>query len=174
MPLRGRGGYVDRIPKQYVILSLGLPPLPATPTAVPAIVPDEVLVGVWEVRGERRQPAQGRERLEIPFQDRVHLNKTAARRLIGILVASIETGKLQERPNITRGLLEDIRGSSVVEGLVVSRRNGVEAFTDLATLREVSEEPPGGQDRPPLTSRISCLGSGTPMPAVPKRSTSAL
>ncbi len=70
----------------------------------------------------------------------VEQNKVAARRLIGTLVTSIETAMLQERPDITRGLIQDLRSSSPVEGLVVYRRNGVEAFTDLATLREVSKE----------------------------------
>src|SRR5581483_7557646 len=70
----------------------------------------------------------------------VEQNKTAARRLIMTLVASIETAMLSERPDITRGLIEDLRGSRLVSGLTVYRRNGVEAFTDLATLREVSKE----------------------------------
>jgi class 3 adenylate cyclase/HAMP domain-containing protein len=70
----------------------------------------------------------------------VEQNKMAARQLIGTLVASIETAMLSERPDITRGLIEDLRGSKLVTGLVVYRRNGVEAFTDLATLREVSKE----------------------------------
>ncbi|MGH7299726.1 MAG: hypothetical protein ACREJE_04860, partial [Candidatus Rokuibacteriota bacterium] len=70
----------------------------------------------------------------------VEQNKIAARRLIGTLVASIETAMLSERPDITRGLIEDLRSSKIVQGLVVYRRNGVEAFTDLATLREVSKE----------------------------------
>ena len=70
----------------------------------------------------------------------VEQNKVAARQLIGTLVASIETAMLQERPDITRGLVEDLRGSNLVQGLVIYRRNGVEAFTDLATLREVSKE----------------------------------
>ena len=47
---------------------------------------------------------------------------------------------LQERPDITRGLIQDLKSSSPVEGLTIYRRNGVEAFTDLATLREVSKE----------------------------------
>ena len=64
----------------------------------------------------------------------------AARQLIGTLVASIETAMLSERPDITRGLIDDLRRSTPVEGLDVYRRNGVEAFTDLATLREVSKE----------------------------------
>jgi class 3 adenylate cyclase/HAMP domain-containing protein len=64
----------------------------------------------------------------------------AARQLIGTLVSSIETAMLSERPDITRGLIDDLRNSKLVQGLVVYRRNGVEAFTDLATLREVSKE----------------------------------
>ena len=70
----------------------------------------------------------------------VEQNKVAARQLIMTLVASIETAMLSERPDITRGLIEDLRGSRLVSGLTVYRRNGVEAFTDLATLREVSKE----------------------------------
>src|SRR6185295_15601472 len=70
----------------------------------------------------------------------VEQNKMAARRLIGTLVASIETAMLSERPDITRGLIADLRSSKLVTGLMVYRRNGVEAFTDLATLREVSKE----------------------------------
>jgi class 3 adenylate cyclase/HAMP domain-containing protein len=70
----------------------------------------------------------------------VEQNKMAARQLIGTLVASIETAMLSERPDITRGLIADLRSSKLVTGLVVYRRNGVEAFTDLATLREVSKE----------------------------------
>jgi hypothetical protein len=49
-------------------------------------------------------------------------------------------GHAQERPDITRGLIQDLKSSSPVEGLTIYRRNGVEAFTDLATLREVSKE----------------------------------
>jgi len=70
----------------------------------------------------------------------VEQNKMAARQLIGTLVSSIETAMLSERPDITRGLIDDLRSSKLVQGLVVYRRNGVEAFTDLATLREVSRE----------------------------------
>ncbi len=70
----------------------------------------------------------------------VEQSKESARRQVATLVASIETAMLQERPDITRGLLQDLRSTSTVEGLVVFRRTGVEAFTDLATLREVSKE----------------------------------
>ena len=70
----------------------------------------------------------------------VEQSKMAARRLIATVVASIETAMLQERPDITRGLIQDLKSSSPVEGLTVFRRNGVEAFTDLETLRQVSKE----------------------------------
>jgi class 3 adenylate cyclase/HAMP domain-containing protein len=70
----------------------------------------------------------------------VEQNKTATRRLIAAVVASIETAMLQERPDITRGLIQDLKTLSPVEGLTVYRRNGVEAFTDLETLRQVTKE----------------------------------
>ena len=70
----------------------------------------------------------------------VEQNKRAARRLIATVVASIEAAMLQERPDITRGLIQDLKSSSPIEGLTVYRRNGVEAFTDLETLRQVTRE----------------------------------
>src|SRR5713101_4157590 len=70
----------------------------------------------------------------------VEQNKVATRRLIATVVAAIETAMLQERPDITRGLIQDLKTSSPVEGLTVYRRNGVEAFTDLETLRQVTKE----------------------------------
>src|SRR6185436_547900 len=70
----------------------------------------------------------------------VEQSKESARRLIATVVASIEVAMLQERPDITRGLIQDLKSSSPVEGLTIYRWNGVEAFTDLATLREVSKE----------------------------------
>jgi len=70
----------------------------------------------------------------------VEQSKASARRLVATVVASVETAMLQERPDITRGLLQDLRTSSSVEGLTIYRRNGVEAFTDLETLRQVSKE----------------------------------
>jgi class 3 adenylate cyclase/HAMP domain-containing protein len=70
----------------------------------------------------------------------VEQSKAAARQLITAVVASIETAMLQERPDITRELIQDLRSRSPVEGLTVYRKNGVEAFTDLETLRAVSRE----------------------------------
>src|SRR5262249_27143399 len=67
----------------------------------------------------------------------VEQNKMAARRLTATLVASIEGAMLQERPDVTRTVLRELRTSTPVEGLTIFRRNGVEAFTDLATAMEV-------------------------------------
>jgi hypothetical protein len=66
-------------------------------------------------------------------------SKVAARRLTTSIVASIEGAMLQERPDVTRLVIQELRGTSSVEGLTIYRRNGVEAFTDLATLREVEK-----------------------------------
>jgi class 3 adenylate cyclase/HAMP domain-containing protein len=67
----------------------------------------------------------------------VEQSKVAARRLTATLVASIEGAMLQERPDVTRTVLQELRSASPVEGLTVFRRNGVEAFTDLTTAMEV-------------------------------------
>src|SRR5512145_2448 len=69
----------------------------------------------------------------------VEQNKMAARRLTATLVASIEGAMLQERPDVTRTVLQELKTSTPVEGLTVFRRNGVEAFTDLATAMEVDK-----------------------------------
>ena len=66
-------------------------------------------------------------------------NKVAARRLTATLVASIEGAMLQERPDVTRTVLMELKTSSPVEGLTIFRRNGVEAFTDLSTAMEVDK-----------------------------------
>jgi class 3 adenylate cyclase/HAMP domain-containing protein len=63
----------------------------------------------------------------------------AARRLTATLVASIEGAMLQERPDVTRTVLQELKTSTPVEGLAIFRRNGVEAFTDLATAMEVDK-----------------------------------
>jgi class 3 adenylate cyclase/HAMP domain-containing protein len=67
----------------------------------------------------------------------VEQSKVATRRLTDALIASIETAMLQERPDVTRRLIYDLKAASPVEALDIYRRNGVEAFTDLATLEEV-------------------------------------
>src|SRR5215813_10930791 len=72
------------------------------------------------------------------------LNKRAMRRLTDTLVASIEGAMLQERPDVTRSLIQELKvlraaRTSPQEGLTIYRRNGVEAFTDLATVQEVQK-----------------------------------
>jgi class 3 adenylate cyclase/HAMP domain-containing protein len=69
----------------------------------------------------------------------VEQNKVAARRLTASIVASIEGAMLQERPDVTRTVIQELKGATPVEGLSIYRRNGVEAFTDLATLDEVKK-----------------------------------
>ncbi len=65
-------------------------------------------------------------------------NKMAARRLTAAVIASIEGAMLQERPDVTRTMIRELKSSSLVEGFTIYRRNGVEAFTDLATATEVA------------------------------------
>ena len=67
----------------------------------------------------------------------VEQSKVAARRQTSTIVASIEGAMLQERPDVTRSVLRELRSASPVEGLTIFRVNGVEAFTDLATLTQV-------------------------------------
>jgi len=67
----------------------------------------------------------------------VEQNKLAARRLTATLVASIEGAMLQERPDVTRTVIQELKQSSPVEEFAVYRRTGVEAFTDLTTAMEV-------------------------------------
>ena len=64
-------------------------------------------------------------------------NKIGARRLTMAVVASVEGAMLQERPDVTRTMIQQLKSSSLVEGFTIYRRNGVEAFTDLATAGEV-------------------------------------
>jgi hypothetical protein len=76
----------------------------------------------------------------------VDQSKQAARKLTATLTASIEAAMLQERPDIARMQIMEMQKNSPVEGLTVYRRNGVEAFTDTATLMQVMKEAelPGG------------------------------
>ena len=67
----------------------------------------------------------------------VEQSKMAARRLTATVVASIESAMVNERPDVTRTLITELRDASPVQGLDIYRRNGVEAFTDLTTLMEV-------------------------------------
>src|SRR2546427_6363808 len=63
--------------------------------------------------------------------------KIGSRRLTMAVVASVEGAMLQERPDVTRTMIQQLKSSSLVEGFTIYRRNGVEAFTDLATAGEV-------------------------------------
>src|SRR6266446_11000914 len=65
-------------------------------------------------------------------------NKLGARRLTMAVVASVEGAMLQERPDVTRTMIQQLKSSSLVEGFTIYRRNGVEAFTDLATAGDVA------------------------------------
>ncbi|MBM3221771.1 MAG: HAMP domain-containing protein [Candidatus Rokubacteria bacterium] len=75
----------------------------------------------------------------IRLQSQVLLEqgKLAARRQTETIVASIEGAMLQERPDVTRSVIQELRGSRPVEGLTIYRANGSEAFTDLSTLGQV-------------------------------------
>ena len=74
----------------------------------------------------------------------IEQNKRAIRRLAQAVVASIEAAMVQERPDVTRSLVQELRelraqdGASPLEALMIYRRNGVEAFTDLTTAAEVA------------------------------------
>src|SRR5207249_4961319 len=73
-------------------------------------------------------------------------NKQGVRRLTQAVVASVEAAMLQERPDVTRSLIQELRElrtakaaeSSTLEDLTIYRRNGIEAFTDMATAKEVA------------------------------------
>jgi class 3 adenylate cyclase/HAMP domain-containing protein len=64
-------------------------------------------------------------------------SKAEARRVTAVVIAGMETAMLQERPDVTRVLIQELRAAPPVAALDVYRRNGVEAFADLATLQEV-------------------------------------
>jgi class 3 adenylate cyclase/HAMP domain-containing protein len=69
----------------------------------------------------------------------IEQNKISARRLTATLVASIEGAMLQERPDVTRTVIHELRQNSPVDAFDVYRRTGVEAFTDLSTAMEVDK-----------------------------------
>ncbi|HZM34907.1 MAG TPA: adenylate/guanylate cyclase domain-containing protein [Burkholderiales bacterium] len=69
----------------------------------------------------------------------VEQSKAAARRVAATLIASIEGAMLQERPDVTRQVLAELK-TAPVEQFGVYRRNGVEAFTDLDTAMQVDRD----------------------------------
>ena len=65
--------------------------------------------------------------------------KISARRVTATLIASIEGAMLQERPDVTRTVIQELKANSPVEEFSIHRRNGVEAFTDLETAMAVDK-----------------------------------
>jgi class 3 adenylate cyclase/HAMP domain-containing protein len=66
-------------------------------------------------------------------------HREAARLLGSSILAAVENGMLEGRPDIIRQLVQELRtGLKDVRRIVVYRRNGVEAFTDLETVDQVN------------------------------------
>jgi class 3 adenylate cyclase/HAMP domain-containing protein len=66
-------------------------------------------------------------------------NRETARLLAGSITKSIENGMLEGRPDIIRRLVQELKKElKDVRVLDVYRHNGVEAFSDLETLKEVN------------------------------------
>src|SRR5688572_8388732 len=75
--------------------------------------------------------------IRVQSETLLEQSKLAAKRQTETIVASIEGAMLQERPDVTRSVLQELKGASPVEGLTIYRANGTEAFTDLSTLTQV-------------------------------------
>jgi signal transduction histidine kinase len=84
------------------------------------------VLGVWNIR------TQAAAVLEQ--------HKEAARSLADAIVPSIESSMLAGRPDIVRVLSRGLHTLKDVEQITIFRTNGVEAFTDLATLEQVQQE----------------------------------
>ena len=70
--------------------------------------------------------------------DRVEKNRETARMLAASISASIENGMIDGRPDIIRRLVNDLKSElKDVRHLEIYRRNGVEAFSDLETVKEL-------------------------------------
>ncbi|MGH7775063.1 MAG: adenylate/guanylate cyclase domain-containing protein [Candidatus Binatia bacterium] len=84
---------------------------------------------------------------------RIAKNKETARLLATSMAISIERGMLEGRPDIIRRLLQEMKTDlQNVHHLDVYRRNGVEAFTDLETVKELDM---AGYLQADLVKRIS-------------------
>lgn len=82
-------------------------------------------------------------------------NLEAARLLATSIATSIENGMLEGRPDIIRRLVGELkRDLKDVLGLDIYRRNGVEAFSDLETVREVRRIGGIGED---MEKRLATL-----------------
>ncbi|MBI4527725.1 MAG: HAMP domain-containing protein [Deltaproteobacteria bacterium] len=87
------------------------------------------------------------------MQDRVAKNLETARLLAASVTTSIQNGMLEGRPDIIRRLVQDMKSQlTEVHHLEVYRRNGVEAFSDLETVKELEF---AGYLQPDLVERIS-------------------
>src|SRR5262245_33273669 len=84
------------------------------------------VLGVWNIR---MQAAAVLEQ-----------HKEASRSLADAIVQSIESSMLAGRPDIVRVLSRGLHTLKDVEQITIFRTNGVEAFTDLATLEQVQQE----------------------------------
>ena len=84
------------------------------------------VLGVWNIR------TQAAAVLEQ--------HKEASRSLADAIVQSIESSMLAGRPDIVRVLSRGLHTLKDVEQITIFRTNGVEAFTDLATLEQVQQE----------------------------------
>ena len=70
----------------------------------------------------------------------VDAHQETARLLSAAILGSIQSGMLQARPDVIRRLVGDLKAQlGDVERLDVYRANGVEAFSDLETLRKVDQ-----------------------------------
>jgi len=84
---------------------------------------------------------------------RIDKNRETARLLATSITVSIENGMLEGRPDIIRRLVHEMKTDlQDVRHLDVFRRNGVEAFTDLETVKELEL---GGYIQPDLVKRIA-------------------
>lgn len=71
-------------------------------------------------------------------RDRVDKNRETARMLAASISASVENGMIDGRPDIIRRLVQDLKSELTdVRHLEIYRRNGVEAFSDLETVKEL-------------------------------------
>jgi class 3 adenylate cyclase/HAMP domain-containing protein len=86
-------------------------------------------------------------------RDRIEKHKATARLFAASMVASIQNGMLEGRPDIIRRLIQDLKMTlKEVRVLEVYRRNGVEAFSDLETVNELAF---AGYIQPDLVEKIS-------------------
>jgi class 3 adenylate cyclase/HAMP domain-containing protein len=87
------------------------------------------------------------------MRDRIEKHRETARLFSASIMASIENGMLEGRPDIIRRLVHEMKSQiKDVRHLEVYRRNGVEAFSDLETVKELEF---AGYLQPDLVERIS-------------------